>query len=104
MSQLFNTWPGMATRDVFLGAVGGLVATSGSDGIFGSHLPRSDLSILFSALVILMLLYLGEEVLVNLLGYGDTEECRGNTVFHHSKPVNPPGYLISSFTVIGYEY
>ncbi|MGB9955082.1 hypothetical protein ACOZ4B_01590 (plasmid) [Haloferax prahovense] len=74
MSQLFNTWPGMATRDVFLGAVGGLVATSGSDGIFGFHLPRSDLSILFSALVILMLLYLGEEVLVNLLGYGDTEE------------------------------
>lgn len=74
MDQLMKTWPGKAARDVFLGAVGGVVATSGSDGVFGLSLPAGDFEILIVAVTLLGTLYLVEDLAVSVLGLEDSDE------------------------------
>ncbi|WP_139229673.1 hypothetical protein [Halogeometricum limi] len=74
MKQLVRTWPGKAARDVFLGAVGGLVATSGGDGVFGISVPAGDLETLLVAIAFLPVLHLAESVAIDLFGLEEDDD------------------------------
>ena len=78
MSELMRTWPGGSARDVVLGAMGGYIASSNPNPIFGLTIEGPDGNAILMGILLVMALYILESTMLTIFNAEPDEDDKKN--------------------------